>query len=449
MIRLVVAAIVAAVILGMVVELNRKPELSETVEEYLPVKIPKKSKREPASVAKTENTAVKFVPQAPKITDRNPNSYGSETILPNESDKPMNAAGGDAGYSPGNYQANAPTSSGSRSRSPSSSSGSSNGKNVLGGSGSTTASGGAHTVSLPGVKTPTTTTSPADVPADSSSSTPSSGSSFSCSSNLGGGAYNHPLGVTLTCTSTAEIKYCLSQGTCCDPETAGTTYTSQIVVGAEEGQFCLSFVGEGSKGSSSVTNLNYDINHALPHLNVDHPRTTYQTTELAAMSFLTSNDFSKSGHNIGQLNLKSHDPTPSGLNLDCVEIMNDYSTFTSPLVTMTLALYDMLGILPSQQIEVPLNLNQLDYGDNFITTYVVNQSYMAPLYSCSTTKVVLNDFEFYQTDSVHREIGTGGVQEFTGGFQPYGVHSPDEAMRAPASVAGEADLEVGMVEIFY
>lgn len=448
MFRVLGIAVIIAVIIGMALELKKPVAVNDEVEEFAPVKTVKKFFRKPASVVKKENKYVAAPTLGPRISERPSN--GSESAIPDAAVESAATSGG--GYAPVAEMGSSFPSS-SPSRSPSSSSGSS-GKKSDSGSTQTQTSGGTHTISIPGSSTSTSsnsnnTTTTTDTSSSGGSNSSSNNDTISCSSNVGGGAYNHPISVALSCTSSATISYCLSQGSCCDPESSGTTYSSQVPVGAEEGSYCLSFIGEGSNGNSEVINVNYTISHSLPHLNVDHKRTTYQTTELAGMSFLTSNDFSKTGYSIGQINLKSHDPGPSGLNLNCAEIMDEYSSFTSPLVSMTLTLYSMLGILPSQQIEVPLNLNQLEYGSNYITTYVVNQVYSSPMYSCSTTNVVLNDFEFYQTDSFHREIGGSGQQEFTGGFQSYGVFSPDEGMRAPASVSGEADLEVGMVEIFY
>lgn len=451
MLRLIGAAVGIVILLGMFIELRWSPEADKYIPKAEKAFIPKKQIRKPASVPANERESIQPVNLAPKISERR--NLAPQVPFEEERSLPEISSGEEVFAGESDFSGTSTASSGTArrvragssspstfpERSPSSvisSSPGDEGQKVI-----SAGVPGAYDVISPAP-------APGPVPADT---TPGGPSTLRCASNYGTGAYNHPIGVTINCSSAAEIRYCIGVGTCCDPETSDLLYTGEFTVGAQEGQYCLSFVGENAMARSSVMRVTFDVNHVYPHMEVTHPRTTYQTTELAGISYLASNDFSKENYYIGQINLKSHDPGPDGNDLTCEQIMNDYSSFTSPLVSMTLALYDMMGLSPSQQIEVPLNLTQLVYGANHITSYVVNQNYVSPLYSCSTTKVVLNDFEYYQVESVHREIGTGGVQEFTGGFQAYGFidEDADEAMRAPASVSGEADLETGMVEIFY
>jgi hypothetical protein len=41
---------------------------------------------------------------------------------------------------------------------------------------------------------------------------------------------------------------------------------------------------------------------------------------------------------MGQINLKSHNPNSDGLDLDCDEIIDQYSALSNPLTNMILAL---------------------------------------------------------------------------------------------------------------
>jgi hypothetical protein len=104
-----------------------------------------------------------------------------------------------------------------------------------------------------------------------------------------------------------------------------------------------------------------------------------------------------------------------------------------------------------------MELNQLDYGDNFITSYMKNSNFVAPIYSCSTTKVVLSDFEFFQEDLAFGEED-GAQRVFTGGLSPYGFFEDQATVfRGPAGVDSQEltnnsygqKLKSGMFGIFY
>lgn len=278
--------------------------------------------------------------------------------------------------------------------------------------------------------------------------------SLTCASNKGGGAYANPIAVGLTCSSsTAEIKYCVSQGACCDPKTAGSSYSSDVVVGENSGTYCLSFYGESSSlgKSSTVTQLTYTINNTLPDIQVNHPQTYYQTTQLVGRSFLKSNDFQKSNYEMGQISLKSHDPGSAS----CSEIVTEYVSLPAPAPAVVLSPLDMAPIALSQQVNIPFSASHLTYGDNFITSYVVNRNYATPLYACSTTKINLTDFEYFQADVSHASAVTGNVREFAGEFSVYGFFEADEAnvYRGPAGSSSEdqdgRSLKSGLFSIFF
>lgn len=286
----------------------------------------------------------------------------------------------------------------------------------------------------------------------SSSSSPNN---FTCSASIGGGAFANPVQVGLTCTGTSEISYCLKEGSCCDPYSSGTIYTSPIVVGATSGNFCLSFVGKNSSSKvSTVVTQSYIINNTLPDIQITFSKLFYQTTQLPGSNYLRSNDFSKSGYNMGEINLKSHDPGPSGLNLDCPDILKTYSTFSSPSPSVIFNLLDMLGIGLGQEVKVPLEVSKLDYGDNYLTSYVVNNNFAAPLYACSTNKITLSDFDYFVPEISHGESGTNAGREFSASFVSYGFSEADANInRTPAGAVNEEDngqeLRLGSFGVFY
>jgi len=114
------------------------------------------------------------------------------------------------------------------------------------------------------------------------------------------------------------------------------------------------------------------------------------------------------------------------------------------------------SLSPSSQIDLPLVLAKLDYGDNFIVTWIRNSSHAPATYSCSTTKVHLEDFDYFQADSSHGETGTQYVREFSGGFTAYGFFEPtidNPPTRGPAGESAEDKsgerLESGLFSIFY
>lgn len=307
----------------------------------------------------------------------------------------------------------------------------------------------------PGIVAGSNTTTLKTTSTSSGSATP-----FTCSANIIGGSFNHPVGVNLSCTYTSTIKYCLGIDTgagCCNPSSDGSNYTSQIVVGSSNATYCLSYYAtSASAGVTPVYEQTYVINTALPDLQVGTPIIQYQTTELSnpGKSFVTSNDFGKSGFGIGQINLKTHDPSASAENLSCEQIVSNYVALPSPTPLPIISLLDVSSDSPATQIQIPLRADQLDYGDNFITSYIENSNYVTPIYSCSTTKVVLSDFDYFGTDIAFGEAGTNSVREFSAGLSSYGFFEPEATVfRGPAGESADTQtgekLESGLFSIFY
>ncbi len=279
-----------------------------------------------------------------------------------------------------------------------------------------------------------------------------------CTASLSGGSFNHPIGVTLSCSSASVITYCLGKDTgsgCCDPYASGTTYSTKIPIGATDANYCLSFYGDSADhGSSETYQQNYTINSTLPDLQIGHQQNYYQTTQLSGKVYLSSLDFGKNGYGAGIINLKSHDPGPLGLDMKCDDIVQSYGNLIAPTPLDVLALLDVGLENPATQLEIPLRLDQMDYGTNFITGYMINDNYDLPLYSCSTSEVVLSDFEFFEQQLSFGEPGNNSIREFTGGLTSFGFFEPEATLyREPAGVSSEDQtgekLQYGLLGIFF
>ncbi|MCM2351855.1 MAG: hypothetical protein NDI69_17710 [Bacteriovoracaceae bacterium] len=432
------------------VKLGNKPaEVAYEDEAPVTKKVKNIKKREPASApqkkvatAPTRNNQ-QYQPEPPPFDAPEPEMPAEENVSEGSAAQETTYVSSGYSYGSGSGRSSGRSYSGGGSGSSSSGSGSSS-------SGSRTSSpvyGGGGGVIYGGVLPPP----PADDDNDDEDTT---ATSLTCASNKGGGAYANPIAVGLTCSSsTAEIKYCVSQGACCDPKTGGSSYTSDVVVGENSGTYCLSFYGESSSlgKSSTVTQLTYTINNTLPDIQVNHPQTYYQTTQLVGRSYLKSNDFDKSNYEMGQISLKSHDPGSAS----CSDIVTEYVSLPAPAPAVVLSPLDMAPIALTQQVNVPFSSSHLTYGDNFITSYVVNRNYATPLYSCSTTKINLTDFEYFQADVSHASAVTGNIREFAGEFSVYGFFEADEAnvYRGPAGSSSEdqdgRSLKSGLFSIFF
>lgn len=279
-----------------------------------------------------------------------------------------------------------------------------------------------------------------------------------CTASLAAGSFNHPIGVTLSCASASVIHYCVSVDTgngCCDPFTAGTVYSAKIGIGAANENYCLSFYGDSPlAGLSEVYEQSYTINSQLPDLQIGHQQIQYQTTQLAGKTFLTSLDFGKTGYGAGLINLKNHDPAPAAANLNCREIVESHSLLAASAPLEILSLLDVSLETPATQLEIPLRIDQLDYGTNFITGYMLNDNYDLPLYACSTSAIVLSDFEFYEHQLAFGDPGDNTTREFTGGLTSFGFFEAEtDIYRGPAGSSTQDQsgqkLQYGMMGIFY
>jgi hypothetical protein len=199
----------------------------------------------------------------------------------------------------------------------------------------------------------------------------------------------------------------------------------------------------------------YNFNPELPDIQIAHKRLFYQTTELAGKLSVASEDFGKSHFFMGVLNLKNHNPTSTGLNWSCEEIYHNSSTLSSPTARVVMAETDVSGFSATSQINVSLGRMDLAYGNNYVTSYTGNGEFAEPPISCSTTKIVLEDFPYFEALPLHGEApNTAGVREFSGGFTHLGFFEPEATVyRGPAGSSSTSvssqELKTGMFGVFY
>ncbi len=246
----------------------------------------------------------------------------------------------------------------------------------------------------------------------------------------------------------------MSENVCCDPN-SGTTYTGTFPIGNSHKTYCLSFVGEDADGNSSAeVQLSYTFNPQVPHLVVTHPKIQYQTTELLGRAIVTSNNFADAGFELAQINLKSHDPGPAGLNYDCDDIVANAASLVTPVPATILGPLSAASFTVAQQVENLLDTTKLVYGDNFITTLMSNVNFADESHSCATTKVVLQDFDYFQASPIQAQAGSATVREFEGGFSAYGFfEESNDVYRGPAGISvkvtGDQELRSGILGVFY
>lgn len=291
---------------------------------------------------------------------------------------------------------------------------------------------------------------------DGSSGTSEAGESITCDASVGSGSYAYAFDVTLSCSSSSHIKYCLSENTCCDPETSGLSYSGPVTINPGAGTFCLSFVGVSSSSGrlSAVVEKSYTLNPDLPDLQIAVTKKYYQTTELEGLMSFTSADFGTRGFYAGVINLKNHDPGSSGLNWSCEEILSDHGTLSSPVTSMAMPDTDVSGYSPSSQVDLFLSPTTLVYGNNRLTTYVQNATFTEPVVSCSTNNIFLEDFPFFETLPYHGVTGTDDVREFSGGFTHLGYFEDETTVYTGShgdgsEVVASQELETNLFPIFH
>lgn len=274
-----------------------------------------------------------------------------------------------------------------------------------------------------------------------------------CSSNISGGTFNGPVTVNLTCSTASTIKYCISENICCDPD-SGSIYTGPIQIGQASKNYCLSFSGAALEGGlisqTSETFFQFDPN--VPDIMVVQEKNYVQTTQLDAPLKLRSSDFGSNHHSVGIINLKTHDPSPSGLNLSCQDIVEDHATLSSPSTLNIFPETSVVAYSPSTELNMSLAESSLIYGKNNLTSYLKSTLYAVPKYTCSQTELTLEDFYYSQTLPID-VLAAADTSILMGGFDYLApIDSTPSVYRGPASdvdPSSTQEIRTGLWSIFF
>lgn len=273
-----------------------------------------------------------------------------------------------------------------------------------------------------------------------------------CSSSLAVGSYDGPQEVTLDCSSNANISFCVSEGSCCDPSATGTNYSAPIIIGQEEKSYCLAVLGVAKNGTSYQREFTYSFSRNTT-IEASIGKTQLQTSELPYPLFLNSDGLERVGFEFSVLNLFTHDVSPSGLNWNCSEIYANYSTLSSPSVTLPLA--PVAGnSISGVPMAIELRKGDLAIGENQLVSFVVNRNYATQSFGCQTTDIKLEDFPYFDAYPSHGYSGSNDNREFSAGFTPYGAFgNQTQVSRGPASKhydsVGPQELRSGFFAIFH
>jgi hypothetical protein len=151
---------------------------------------------------------------------------------------------------------------------------------------------------------------------------------------------------------------------------------------------------------------------------------------------------------LGQISYLSHNISSSGDDLGCEEISSMMGNYVSPSPLYTLSPFSIANVSISQQVEIPLSPTNLEYGVNYVATYLVNSNHAIPTYSCSISEITLLDFPYFESS------GLSATAEITGGFTPFGFYEED--FNFPRSPAGESSssnidhkIETAFLSVIY
>ena len=433
--------------LGVKLKAKRKNIKSAEFEEEVIVVRKKMKSRRPSSVstAKQEKAKTEMTENGPAFSISDREKFLPETRFASDEEKeqPVNTANenpyaGFSGQSAGPSATSSSTSSGKRSGSVSANPGS---QNTLAFNNVTPPVSNTNT--NPGTTTPNSTindpeTTSSNPPSDNSDDDPPS----VCSASIGGGSFNGPVSVELTCSNTSEVKYCLSEGTCCDPET-GVTYSAPITIGQPSKTFCLSYTG-GSDINESI----YTFNTNLPHLEVTQKKLQVQTTQLDAQMSIVSNNFGSNDHSAGLINFRQSNPQAIGLSCEeAVEYVPTGWAGTGNLIVLPET--PVFPYAPTDQINIMLNLTKLIYGENYFVSYVKSNQYAEEQFACVHSKMILRDFYYFES----LPIEVSDANTFLGGFSPIGPGEENITQyRGPASdvdINSFEELRSGLVSLFF
>jgi len=268
-----------------------------------------------------------------------------------------------------------------------------------------------------------------------------SSNSFTCSYDRAQGTYSTSTTVSISCSESAQIHYCVQVGAgACDPLSSPTLYSGPITIGPADNTYKLSFYGSNSSSSTSVEDLTYVIDSSTPSLTVNFPKLQLQTTELPLLNHTQSLSFGKPQHFYHQYNFKSHNPTSSGLNWSCADIVSNYSSLATPAVAIIQGSFDISVLSVADQINQSVDLARLEVGDNYIVTVIEDRS--RNVFTCQTQNIKIADFPIQSFSASGATPVSGTIREVSGQFQSYGHFQSPPTLTSSGS--SESD-KVGQV----
>ncbi|EQC52410.1 chitobiase/beta-hexosaminidase C-terminal domain-containing protein [Bacteriovorax sp. DB6_IX] len=250
------------------------------------------------------------------------------------------------------------------------------------------------------------------------SSSNNGNNSFTCTYSRAQGTYSSATTVSISCSEPAQIYYCVHVGIgTCDPISSPSLYSGPLSIGPADNTYKVSFYGSNNSSSTSVVDLTYVIDSSTPSLTVNFPKLQLQTTELPLSNNTQSLSFGKPQHFYHQFNFKSHNPTSSGLNWSCEDIVSNYVSLSSPPVAIIQDDFDISVLSVSDQINQSVDLARLEVGDNYIVTVIEDRSLNA--FTCQTQNIEIVDFPIQSFSASGPTPVSGSVREFSGQFQSY------------------------------
>lgn len=245
---------------------------------------------------------------------------------------------------------------------------------------------------------------------------------ISCSVDQAEGVYSSAISVTITCSESATISYCLlTGGGFCDPVSSPTIYSAPVALNLGDGVYGLSFFADANLSSSSTTvaDYTYTIDSTPPNMIVNFDKVVAQTTQVPLANYTQSTDFGNPNYFYHQINFKGNNPGTGGFGWTCDQVLSDYSTVVSPAPVTISANFDVSGLNPvSDQIDQLIGLSDFAIGDNYIATIIEDRT--MGIVSCQIQNVVVQDFVIAAFTGTGQTPVTAGVRTTLGSFVSFG-----------------------------
>lgn len=265
---------------------------------------------------------------------------------------------------------------------------------------------------LPEDPTPPTNSNSPDEPDSRSNSV--AVTQVTCSQDMAEGSYATAISVTISCSETATIFYCLDTGG--SPCTPTIQYTAPINL-PTDGSYGISYYADASASSTEVDDLLYTIDTTGPDLSVSHDVIYAQTTQVPLQNTTTSTDFGVPDYYYHQINFKSFNPLTASTPWTCSEVLSDYAT-ASPTPQVIQSDFPTSGLTVADQIIQTNDMPSLVIGDNHIMTVLEDRA--LGVVSCQVQNVVVRDFAIADFTGTGGTPVTTGVRRTLGSFVGFG-----------------------------